>query len=77
MGFVIVIPRQVPGEVTMLAVTFMPDNPENNSQVQQYRRQEEFPRHLRIVYVQRTARRTMNRLFQNWRMARFQNFFDG
>ena len=47
----------------------MLDDAEYNSQVEQNRRQKESPGHLRIIDSQRAARRTMNCLLQNWRMA--------
>jgi hypothetical protein len=67
--------RQIPGEVAMLTITFVPEKPENNSQMQRDGGQEKFTRHLRIVHLQRTARRAVNRLFQNRRMTGLHDLF--
>jgi len=65
---------QTPDKMAVFTIRLMFDEPENNSQVQEQRRQEEFAGHLRIIYSQRTAIRTMNRLFQSRRHLCVQQF---
>jgi len=55
--------------MTILAIAFVLDNPENDSKMQRHRGQQKAPRHLWIIDAQRAARGTMNRLFQNRRMV--------
>src|SRR5215469_13667237 len=55
--------------MTVLAISLVLDNPKNDPKMKRYRGKKEPPRHLRITDTQRTALRTMNRLFQNRRMA--------
>ena len=46
---------QVPNEMAMVAIAFVMNHAENDSQMQQNRRQNEFARHLRIGNQQRMA----------------------
>src|SRR5260221_4475823 len=60
--------RQDPHLMAMFAVTLVFNETEDDPQMQDHGRHDEFSRHLRIVDLQRTARRAMQRLVQNrWR----------
>jgi hypothetical protein len=64
-----------PVHVAMVAITFVPDEPEDDPQMQCHGGQEKFSRHLWIIHVQRAAGRAMNGLFQYRRMAGLQQLF--
>jgi hypothetical protein len=59
--------RQIPRDMAILAIAFVADDAEDDSQMQQHGGQEEFPGHLRIVHAQRAAGGAMDGLFQNRR----------
>ena len=66
-----------PGQMAMLTVAFMADEPREDSHMQRHGGQEKFPRYLGIVHMERAAGRTMHGFFQDRRVGGLQQAFRG